>query len=179
MDQLVTRLTQGKQLYDKGGAIAAKGAIDRDLLSELLRDPYYRQKPPKSVGREQYGEEFIAKLLEGRRSLPDLIATATAFTASTVALSVKPYTAKGNWDLIAAGGGVHNDTLMAQLAALLPQLTLATTADFGIDVDAKEAIAFALMAHETFHRRPGNVPTATGATHPAILGKLSRSLPAR
>ena len=173
MDALVSRLTAGKQSYDRGGAIAAKGKIDRNLLSQQLRDPYYRKKPPKSAGREQYGVEFIEYLLATGVALPDLIATATAFTASTVALAVKAYAGAGSWDLIASGGGVHNATLMAQITSLLPQVTIARTSEFGIDVDAKEAIAFALMAYETYHRRPGNVPSATGARHSAVLGKLS------
>jgi anhydro-N-acetylmuramic acid kinase len=173
MDQLVSRLTDGKQIYDRGGAIAATGKIDRELLSRLLRDPYYRKKPPKSAGREQYGADFIDGLVATGLSLPDLIATATAFTASTVALAVKPYTSEGAWDLIAAGGGVHNATLVAQIMSLLPTITVALTSEFGIDVDAKEAIAFALLAYETYHRRPGNIPSATGARHPAVLGKLS------
>jgi anhydro-N-acetylmuramic acid kinase len=172
MDALVTRMTGGKQLFDRNGVIGAKGAIHRDLLARLLRDPYYRRKPPKSVGREQYGTEFVDSLLQTGLPMEDLIATATAFTASTVALAVQQHA--GACDLIAAGGGVHNPTLMAQIQALLPQATLATSSDFGIDVDAKEAIAFALLAYETWHRRPGNVPSATGAARSVILGKLSR-----
>jgi len=173
IDQLVGRLTAGKQFYDRGGAIAATGKINRPLLERLLRDPYYRKKPPKSAGREQYGADFIDNLVATGLSLPDLIATATAFTASTVALAVRAYTGKGSWDLIASGGGVHNATLMSLISSLLPQVTLARTTDFGIDADAKEAIAFALLAHETYRRRPGNIPSATGASHLAILGKLS------
>jgi anhydro-N-acetylmuramic acid kinase len=173
IDALVLRLTKGRQSYDRAGAIAATGSIDRALLSDLLRDPYFSKKPPKSAGREQYGVEFIDSLMATNLPLPDLIATATALTASTVALAVKRYATKGKWDLIVSGGGVHNHTLIAQITSLLPDVTVAQTSDFGIDVDAKEAIAFALMAHETWHRRPGNVPTATGARHSAVLGKVS------
>lgn len=173
IDALVQRFTHGQQLYDRSGAIAATGRIDRALLSRLLRDPYFRKKPPKSAGREQYGAAFVDELIETGLPLPDLIATATAFTASTVALAVKRYATPSAWDLIASGGGVHNDTLMAQIMSLLPDVTVALSSDFGIDVDAKEAIAFAVMAHETWHRRPSNVPSATGARHSVILGKLS------
>lgn len=169
IDALVQRLTNGRQWFDRSGAIAAKGRIDNALLSKLLRDPYFRKKPPKSAGREQYGAAFVESLIATRLPLPNLIATATAFTASTVALVVPP----GRWDLIASGGGVHNDTLMSQLASLLPRVTVALTSDFGIDVDAKEAIAFALLAHETYHRRPSNVPSATGARYTVVLGKMS------
>ena len=173
IDALVQRLTDGRQLYDRSGAIAATGRIDRALLSRLLRDPYFAKKPPKSAGREQYGAAFVESLIAGRIPLPDLIATATAFTASSVAMAVKRYAAGGPWDLIASGGGVYNDTLMAQITSLLPGVSMAISSEYGIDVDAKEAIAFAVMAHETYHRRPSNVPSATGARHSVILGKLS------
>lgn len=174
IDALVQRLTNGRQLYDRSGAIAATGSIDRALLSDLLRDPYIRKRPPKSAGREQYGVAFVENLIATNLPLIDLIATATAFTASTVALAVRRYATTGTWDLIASGGGVHNDTLMAQITSLLPDVTIATSSEYGIDVDAKEAIAFALMAYETWHRRPANLPSATGARHSAILGKISR-----
>jgi anhydro-N-acetylmuramic acid kinase len=177
VDALVSRLSGGKQSCDRGGAIAAKAPIDRDLLAQLLRDPYYRKKPPKSAGREQYGIEFIDSLVKTGLPLTGLIATATVLSASTVAMAVAPYTASGEWDLIASGGGVHNVTLMSQIAALLPRVTVATTSEFGIDADAKEAIAFALMAHETYHGRPGNIPSATGASHSVMLGKLSKATP--
>jgi len=171
MDALVTRMTAGRQSYDKNGAIAAKGKIDRKLLSRLLRDPYFRKQPPKSAGREQYGAAFVEELLQTGIAMEDLIATATAFTASSIALAVKRF---GSGDLIASGGGVYNQTLMSEITALLPKVTIARSSDFGIDVDAKEAIAFALLAYESYHGRPANVPSATGARHPAILGKLSR-----
>jgi anhydro-N-acetylmuramic acid kinase len=171
IDALVTRLTKGRRTYDKNGAIAAKAKFSRILLDQLLDDPYFLQKPPKSAGREQYGTDFVDRLLETGNSIENLIATATAFTAFAIAFAVQPY---GPADLIVSGGGVYNKTLISLITALLPKITIATSADFGIDVDAKEAIAFALLAHETYHRRPANIPSATGARHPAILGKLSR-----
>ncbi len=173
IDALVQRLSGGRQMYDRGGAIAAGGRIDRGLLARMMRDPYYRHKPPKSAGREQYGAAFIEDLAGTGLALPDLIATATAFTASTVAMAVHSFAHGGAWDLVASGGGVHNATLMAQITSLLPDITISLTSDFGIDVDAKEAIAFALIAHETYHRRPGNVPSATGARDSVVLGKMS------
>ena len=174
IDALVARLTDGRQRFDRNGAIARRGRIDRELLHRLLDDPYFRMRPPKSAGREQYGAGFIDGLMSIGLPLPDLIATATAFTASSVALAVRQYARSGSWDLIASGGGVHNATLMEQIAALLPQVTMARSSDFGIDVDVKEAILFAVLAYETWHRRPGNLPSATGALHAAVLGKLSR-----
>jgi anhydro-N-acetylmuramic acid kinase len=167
IDALVSQLTAGKQLFDKGGAIAARGHVDRALLDKLLSDRYYKQKPPKSAGREQYGAEFVARLLATGLPLPDLIATATALTAATIALAGEPD------EIIASGGGVHNRQLMGNLAALLPKTVFSTTADYGIDPDAKEAIAFAVLAYQTHRGRPGNLPSATGASRPVVLGKIT------
>jgi anhydro-N-acetylmuramic acid kinase len=102
-----------------------------------------------------------------------LIATATAFTPATVAVGVKRFVKHRVDELIVSGGGVHNRTMMAYLQAFLPGVQLRTSTEFGIDADAKEAIAFAILAHETYHKRPSNVPSATGARHPAVLGKIS------
>jgi anhydro-N-acetylmuramic acid kinase len=153
---------------DKGGRIAASGNVNRPLLDELLREPYYRRKPPKSAGREQYGIEFLARLKATGLPLPDLMATATVLTAATIAA------AAGHPDeLIAAGGGVHNPEIMGHLAAFLPGVAISTSTDHGIDADAKEAIAFAVLAHETWRRRPSNLPSATGARHVAVLGSIT------
>jgi anhydro-N-acetylmuramic acid kinase len=169
IDALVSEFTKGKQLFDRGGTIAAKGHVDRKLLDKLLNDPYYKQRPPKSAGREQYGAEFIAAL--PKLKLPDLIATATALTAATIAMGVN-LVGKAD-EIIASGGGVHNRQLMGNLAALLPDTKISTTNDHGIDADAKEAIAFAVLAYRTIHGRPGNLPSATGAKRPVVLGKIT------
>jgi anhydro-N-acetylmuramic acid kinase len=169
IDALVSEFTKGKQLFDRGGAIGAKGHVDRKLLDKLLNDPYYKQRPPKSAGREQYGAEFIAAL--PKLKLPDLIATATALTAATIAMGVN-LVGKAD-EIIASGGGVHNRQLMGNLAALLPDTKISTTNEHGIDADAKEAIAFAVLAYRTIHGRPGNLPSATGAKHPVVLGKIT------
>lgn len=173
IDQLTGLYTEGRQTFDRGGAIAAKGTVDSSLLDELLNDSFYRQKPPKTAGREQYGREFVAGLISTNLSLPDLIATATAFTPATIALAVKRFIKSPVHELVVSGGGVHNRTLMGYLQAFLPDLHIRTSRDFGIDSDAKEAIAFAVLAHKTWHRRPSSIPSATGARHPAVLGKIS------
>jgi anhydro-N-acetylmuramic acid kinase len=155
--------------YDRGGKLAASGAVNRALLDELLADPYYRRKPPKSAGREQYGAEFIARLKRSGLPLRDLAATATALTAATIAIGV----GQEPTDLIVAGGGVHNPQIMAGLAGFLPNATISTSTDHGIDADAKEAIAFAILAHETWRRRPSNLPSATGARRAVVLGDIT------
>lgn len=169
IDALTRQYTGGKQNYDKSGRIAAKGSVIRELLDELLKDPYYRRKPPKTAGREQYGKEFVAGL-KGKPE--DLIATATVLTAATIAAGIRQL--RGEYhDLIVSGGGAHNPQIMAHLAGFLPHLSLATSADFGIDIDGKEAICFAVLAYETARGRPSNLPSATGAKHPAVLGKIT------
>jgi anhydro-N-acetylmuramic acid kinase len=169
IDQLIEIMTQGRRHYDRNGAVAAMGHVNQPLLNSLLRDRYYQTNPPKTAGREQYGKGFVDKLIASRLPLPDLIATATALTAAAIAKAVPAETQ----ELIAAGGGVHNRQLMAQLAAFLPATRITTTAEFGIDPDAKEAIAFAVLAYRTWKRQAGNLPSATGARHPVILGKLT------
>jgi len=153
---------------DLDGRLAASGNVNTALLDDLLRDPYYRRKPPKSAGREQYGAEFIARLKATGLPLPDLIATATVLTAATIAIAV------GRPDeLIASGGGVHNPRIIAHLAGFLPGVAISSSTDYGIDADAKEAIAFAVLAHETWKRKASNLPSATGASRPVILGSIT------
>lgn len=172
MDQLVTGLTGGRRHYDRGGAIAASGRVDRSLLDDLMRDPYFRRKPPKSAGREQYGAAFVARLSQSLAKVEDLIATATAFTAAGIAEGVQRF-APATQEIIAAGGGIHNRQLMAHLAALLPGIRITTTAEFGIHPDAKEAVAFAILAYRTWKKKPGNLPSATGARHAVVLGSIT------
>ena len=112
----------------------------------------------------------MARLTQTGLPLADLIATATVLTAATIAMAAAPYAPA---ELIVSGGGAHNPQIMAHLAAFLPGVALATSADYGIDVDAKEAIAFAILAYQTWHRRPSNLPSATGARHPVVLGKVT------
>jgi anhydro-N-acetylmuramic acid kinase len=154
---------------DRGGKIAASGRVDAALLDELLADPYYRRKPPKSAGREQYGAEFVARMKKSGAPMRDLIATATVLTAATVAMGV----GKNRGDLIVSGGGVHNPQIMGHLAGFLPGIAISTSTDHGIDADAKEAIAFAVLAHETWRKRPSNLPSATGARHEVVLGSVT------
>ena len=167
IDQLVS-----PKRFDRGGAIAARGHVNRPLLDSLLRDKYYTMPPPKTAGREQYGAQYVERLLATKLPLKDLIATATALTAATIAAGVTRF-APGTEEVIAAGGGTHNRQLMTQIAAFLPECRTTTTAEFGIDPDAKEAIAFAILAHRTWKHQTGNLPSATGARRAVILGKIT------
>jgi anhydro-N-acetylmuramic acid kinase len=169
--------------FDRNGSIAARGKILEPVLIAALRNPYFRLKPPRTAGREQFGREYADKFAADCARLSkrpeDALATATALTAETIARSYKQYVQrlmKGSAvDYIVSGGGAHNRTLMAMLEQRLAPMgcELATTEDFGIAAEAKEAVAFALLAWQTWHHRPGNVPAATGAKRPAILGQVS------
>lgn len=174
MDQLVTRHTAGKQLFDRGAKLGRRGTVNRALLAELLDDPFYRKAPPKSAGREQYGHEFVERLIATNLPIEDLVATSAALTAAAVGVGVRRFVAPlmPPDDLIVAGGGALNPLLMEMLAAELPATRVETAAAFGIDVEAKEALAFAVLAYETYMGRPSNVPSATGAARPVVLGKI-------
>jgi anhydro-N-acetylmuramic acid kinase len=175
VDALVEVYSGGKQRFDRGGRIARQGTVNPDLLRELLRSSYYRAKPPKTTGREQYGEAFVKRLLATGLAMEDLIATATALTAAAVAEGMDRFVRPRMKvdELIVSGGGVHNPVMMGFLAALIPDVALATSSDLRIDPDGKEAIAFALLAYETWRRRASNLPSATGARRAVILGKIS------
>lgn len=175
IDALVREHTGGKRKFDRGGRIARGGRLNQALLERLLETRYYRQPPPKSAGREQYGREFVAQLLASGLALPDLIATATALTVAAVALGIERFVRPRMRvdELIVSGGGAHNPQILSYLAAFLPDVALCTSADFGIDIDGKEAIAFAILAYETWHRRAANLPSATGARRAVVLGKIT------
>jgi anhydro-N-acetylmuramic acid kinase len=150
--------------FDRDGAKARAGQVNAALLERLLADPYYHRDPPKASGREQYGDEFV------HHSNID-IATATELTARTIALAIGRYPAAH--EVIVSGGGAHNGYLMERLRALV-HARVTTSVECGIGVDTKEAILFAVLAYETFQGRPGNLPSATAAGKPMILGKISR-----
>jgi anhydro-N-acetylmuramic acid kinase len=175
MDALAKECSKGKLSCDRGGRMAASGKVNASLLDNLLADPYYRRRPPKSAGREQYGASFIARLKKSGLPLRDLIATATVLTAAAIAMAVGRTVRRtsGATDLIVSGGGVHNPQIMAHLAGFLPGVRMSTSTDHGVNADAKEAVAFAVLAYRTWRRKPSNLPSATGAAHPVILGSIT------
>jgi len=168
--------------FDRNGSLAAQGSVLEPVMRAALRNPYFQLKPPRTAGREQFGREYAARFLANCRrhgSTPaDALATATALTAETIAQSYKRFVRakmKGGADYIVSGGGARNGTLMAMLAQRLEPLgcELAASEEFGLPAEAKEAAAFALLAWQTWHHRAGNVPAATGATRPMILGQVT------
>ena len=165
---MVMDALMGDVKFDRDGAMARAGDINPKLLDELLADPYYQRPPPKTAGREQYGEAFVRRF--SHLAQPDALATATELTVRTICLSIAHFPAAD--EVIVSGGGAHNCYLMERLRATLKQ-DVQTSADHGVDIDAKEAIAFAILAYESYHGRPGNVPGATGAQRQTICGKRS------
>jgi anhydro-N-acetylmuramic acid kinase len=140
--------------------------------------PFFTQQPPKSAGREQFGQHFIQEFFLKRRGArpEDLLRTSTELTARTITDALDRFVLGkiSIHRLIISGGGAHNRVLVARLAELLPNLRVHRSDGFGLDVDAKEAIAFAVLADRTMHRLPGNLPSVTGARRPVVLGKISR-----
>jgi anhydro-N-acetylmuramic acid kinase len=196
IDALVFHFTKGRQRFDKNAQLARQGCFLPNLLNELLRDPYLRQPPPKSTGREYYGAAYVQKLLRlGKKhhAKPnDLIRAATVFTGLSIVDALNRFVLPKTeiHQLIVSGGGAHNPLLLGLLTASLhidAEYDAARRRDFykaggievlrssllGIPESAKEAYAFALLAYETFHHRPSNLPSATGATRSALLGKIS------
>jgi anhydro-N-acetylmuramic acid kinase len=168
------------QPYDRDGRIAASGGVLEPVVAEVLRLPFFRRKPPKTAGREEFGREFAQRFGKrcGGASKADVVATATALTARSIADALRRFVLprRGSFrEFVVSGGGANNPTLLAMLAnELRPlHLTIRASDEFGLPSQAKEAAAFALMAYETWNRRPSNIPSATGAKRPVILGKLS------
>jgi anhydro-N-acetylmuramic acid kinase len=170
LDGLVEHFTSGRRKYDRGGRWAERGEVNDALLEELLRDPYYKCPPPKTAGREQYGGDFVGMLLRSGLCDEDLLATATVLTAITIAQAIHDFGGGRPDDVLVSGGGVHNGFLMEHLKGAV-RGNILRAEDFGIPGDAKEAVLFALLAYETFHQRPSNIPAATGARS-AVLGKV-------
>jgi anhydro-N-acetylmuramic acid kinase len=179
LDALTSHTRTDGVRRDEGGAMAARGQVSRTLLEELMADPFFAQPPPRSTGRERFGEDYAARLRARGRSLglsdEDLMATAVELTAASVADALGRYLVpRGGVEAVyASGGGVRNATLMAALARRLAPARLASSDSIGVPSDGKEALAFAFLAHQTLCGQPGNVPAATGAGHPVVLGHIT------
>jgi anhydro-N-acetylmuramic acid kinase len=171
--------------FDRGGRIAASGKVLESVIERTLRSKFFRAKPPKTAGREEFGREFVREFLRrcGRARKQDVVATATALTARSIADAVRRFvilksgtTAKNSFrEMILSGGGARNATLVRMLSEGLAPLgvELRFSDEFGLPSEAKEAVAFAVLAYETWNRRASNLPSATGAKRAAVLGKIS------
>ncbi len=181
IDQLMHQLFDRR--FDRGGKTGARGEVIKTVVTAKLREPFFQARPPKTAGREQFGSEYAAHFLQACRkaggSPEDAIASATALTAQSVGLAYAGFLFKNMRqapvDFIVSGGGARNLTLMQMLQDQLEPLgcTVQASDDLGLPAEAKEAAAFALLAYETWHRRPGNIPSATGAARPAVLGEIT------
>ena len=178
IDALAERLL--RKPYDRDGRAATMGTVLSAVLERALKNPFFRAQPPKTAGREEFGREYAAQFLRacGRASKPDILATATAVTARSIADAIQRFVLKkeGNYqELIVSGGGLRNAALMAMLVNAVAPLSLQVRAsdEFGLPSEAKEAAAFALLAYQTWKKQPGNILSATGAKRAVILGKIS------
>jgi anhydro-N-acetylmuramic acid kinase len=178
IDALVRHFTHGRKAFDRNAEIAKRGKLLPPLLEGLLRDKYFVTPPPKTAGREQYGEKYVRNLLAHRQArrarAEDVVRTATILTALSVVDAFHRFILARTEvsELIVSGGGAHNPLLMAQLEAALPQIQVCTSGALGVPEDAKEAFAFAWLGWETLNRRTANVPGATGARRAVVLGKV-------
>jgi anhydro-N-acetylmuramic acid kinase len=184
MDAVVTKLSNGRLTYDRNGKWAQKGIVSTKLLKDLMAHPYLRQRPPKTTGREEFGEPFVRDLLARARRLrlrdEDIVATTTAFTAESIADAYERFVfpklkRRGllkKLQVILGGGGAKNTTFRRMLTERVAPATVLTQEELGASSAAKEALAFAILAHETILGRPSNVPSATGARRAAVLGKI-------
>ena len=183
IDGVVTALTKRRRTFDRDGRLAARGQVSEQLLAELMSHPFLRRRPPKTTGREDFGESFVNQLLASARRLrlrtEDVVATATAFTAASIADAYHRFVfpklrpaQMARLQVLLGGGGAHNPTLRRMLEREIGVGELLTHENLGISNTAKEALAFAILAHETLLGNPSNVPSATGARRAAILGKI-------
>ncbi len=181
MDGLVRRFTGNKVLYDHGGRYAARGQVDLRLLKELMAHPFIRKRPPKTSGREEFGKDFLERVIRRgavlNLSFNDLMATVTALTAASLAENYRRFIFPKAIpeEIIFGGGGIHNKTLMRMIRAELAGVKVTTFDEYPhlkIPADAAEAVCFALLAYKTLLGEPTNLPAVTGAAHPAVLGKI-------
>ncbi len=179
LDALASRISGGRMRMDRDGRIAARGHVNEPLLAKLMRNRYFRRRPPKSTGREEFGANMLDRIVADARRMRivdyDLVATVTALTARSIADACRRFILpRGPVDqLIVTGGGAQNPTQMRMIAAELPNLEVITAADVGVDGGAVEAVAFAILGYRMLRGRQGNIPSVTGARAPAILGKLT------
>jgi anhydro-N-acetylmuramic acid kinase len=175
----VVRAVDPTRLYDEGGRLAASGTPIADVVSALLDDPYFASPPPKSTGREHFGSDYARRLLERCRearadaAIADIVSTATSLTARSIGDAYRRFMPEPVTEVLVSGGGANNATLVRMIQDAVAPIAVRPFRDAYFDGEAKEAVAFAFLAKLFVERRPGNVPRATGARGPRILGKLT------
>lgn len=183
IDGLMQRLTKGKlpkgeKLFDPQGRVAARGVICLPLLRRLLEHPFFRKRPPKTAGREEFGKEYLREFLKRARRLrlrdEDMMATATALTAVSLSENYRRYVFPRLVpdEIVFGGGGIRNRTLMKMIGQELKGIKILTCDERGVPADAAEAVCFAVLAYQGLHGQPANIPSVTGARHPVVLGKI-------
>ena len=175
LDGVIQRATQGAERMDRDGARAGRGQVDRELLAELMNDPFLERSPPKSTGREHYGSAEADALVErwGARPLDDLLATLVAFTAEAVGHTCRTHLGGVRVDrILVGGGGARNPQSMAALARAVPGAEVVPFDACGVPSDAAEAMAFAMMGRNTLLGIPNHLPRTTGASQARVLGEI-------
>jgi anhydro-N-acetylmuramic acid kinase len=176
IDGLISILSKGRQNYDKAGRLAAKGIVDKAILNDLLKHPFFKKRPPKSTGREEFGQQYCEilyrRISKKRITTENIIATVTAFTAVSIAQAYRRFLPQMPDEIVLAGGGAHNATLVKMLRQEFGESKIMLSDDFGINCDAREAISFAILAYATIKGIPNNVPAATGAKQSLVLVKI-------
>lgn len=177
IDGALSVITNGRRTYDQDGVLAKVGKVDEKFVKGRLIHPYFQRRPPKTTGREIFGMQMATSLVKlaqrENMRLDDIIASMTAITARSIADAYKRFAPAPVAEVILGGGGRRNRTLVAMLRDLLAPAKVMTHEEVGLDSDNKEALAFALLAHETWHHRPGTHPKITGAAHPVVLGQIT------
>ena len=179
IDALIARITRGRQRFDRDARMARRGKVFPGLMAKFRLHPFFFAAPPKSAGREEFGAEYLNPILQWAKQYrvrrEDLMYTATILTPLTILAAIHRWVAPRMRvdDLIVSGGGAHNPLVMQWLREAKPGVKIIPSGEFGMPEDAKEAFAFAVLAYENYHGRPANLPAATGAARPVVLGKLS------
>ena len=176
IDGAIARLSQGQKTYDKGGSWAAKGTPNLKLIDQWLQQPFFKQAPPKSTGRELFSADYERRCWQDAQDLSlndaDFLATLTDFTAATIELSYRQFLPHIPKETLIGGGGSRNRYLMQRIQHRLPESEVVSTDEKALDADYKEAIAFAVLAYWRWHDVPGNLPSVTGASRPCLMGEI-------
>lgn len=177
IDEAARLATNGAWNYDHDGTLAAQGHVNESLLDDWLAEPFFGQQPPRTTGRELFGiqraAEYWSQATQRGLSPNDILATLTAFTVRSIEQAYRTFLSAFPDEVIVSGGGARNHTLMRMLAEHLSPARVTTSQEYGLAIEAKEAVAFAVLAYETWHKRPGNIPAATGASRAVVLGSIT------